>query len=89
MFYLIYLLIIRTNASVCRRTRRYLGKRGQIETLLARFLWYCGDAGVIEGEAATAILTTLETCLPVSERTISHPLPDPTELVRILENRWA
>ena len=64
-------------------------RRGQIETWLARFLWYCGDAGVIEGEAATAILTTLETCLPVSERTISHPLPDPTELVRILENRWA
>ena len=64
-------------------------RRGEIRTWLARFLWHYGDAGVIEGNAAEAILTTLETCFPVSERTLSRPLPDPTEAVRSLENRWA
>jgi len=64
-------------------------RRGELGTWLARVLWHYEDSGALGDEAADAILTTLETCLPVSERTLSHPLPDPSELVRTLENRWA
>jgi hypothetical protein len=34
------------------------------------------------------MFTTLETCLPISESTLSNPLPDPSELARSLESRW-
>jgi hypothetical protein len=47
------------------------------------------DSGALGDEAAEAILEALETCLPISERTLSNPLPDPSELVRKLESRWA
>jgi hypothetical protein len=63
-------------------------RRGELETWLARVLWHYEDSGALGDEAAGAILTTLETCLPISERTLSHPLPDPRELVRMLESRW-
>lgn len=62
-------------------------RRSQIETWLAQFLWHYGDAGVIEGDAAKAILEILETCLPISEQTRSCPLPNPAELIRVLESR--
>jgi hypothetical protein len=63
--------------------------RGQLETWLARFLWHYEDSGALASDAAEAVLTILETCLPISAKTLSHPLPDPSELVRKLESRWA
>jgi hypothetical protein len=64
-------------------------RRGQIEIWLARFLWHYEDSGALEDEAAKIIVSTLESCLPISERTLLRPLPDPSELVRTLESRWA
>lgn len=60
--------------------------RDHLQSWLARFLWHWADSGVLESDAAKAIVTRLETCLPISERTLSSPLEDPSELVRTLEN---
>lgn len=65
-------------------------RRSQIETWLARILWEYEreDSGALNGDVAAAILSTLETCLPISEKTLSSPLPSPSELVRTCESRW-
>ena len=64
-------------------------RRDELECWLGRFLSCCEGAAVVEGEVVEAVITTLETCLPISEKTLLRPLPDPTELARTLQNRWA
>lgn len=64
-------------------------RRGELERWLARVLGAWETGGALADETAEAILSALETCLPLSEATRSSPLPDPSELVRTLENRWA
>lgn len=62
-------------------------RREELQRWLGRFLLRCDDAELVGGEVVEAIITTLETCLPISERTLSHPLPDPSELAGNLESR--
>lgn len=63
-------------------------RRAQIKSWLANVLWHYEDSGALGDEAADIIMATLETCLPVSAKTLSCPLPDPSELVRTLESHW-
>jgi hypothetical protein len=63
-------------------------RRGQLQGWLARVLWHYEDSGALGDETADAILKALETCLPISEKTLSCPLPDPSALVQTIENHW-
>src|SRR5712692_1043734 len=51
-----------------------------LEKWVSDFLSYWQDRGMSNGETAEMIFAKVETCLPISEKTISIPLEDPKEI---------
>lgn len=63
-------------------------RREELHAWLCDFLWEFYDSGMSNSEAAERILATLETWLPIEQKTPTGQLKAPVEIFRVWKNRW-